>query len=163
MNKRGLSLIEVMVALVIVGSSVVTLFYRGTELLDNVQESVLRQEAMHIAETAINEIYIRGYTFYEQQGYMPEEETEFDIKADFTAEELPLSSVIPSQESDEQSGPERDAEKEEEEEKIVIVHIKVRVTSRQNRDISVSLSLDFPADTADVEGLEAILPDTSEE
>jgi len=161
MDERGLSLIEVMVALVIVGSSVVTLFYRGTELLENAQESVLRQEAMHIAETTINEIYIRGYTFYEEQGYLPEEEIEFDIEADFSAEEILLSSVIPPQEREDQSGSEREAE-DEEEEKIVIVRIKVKVISKENRDVSVSLALDFPADTADVEGLEAILPDTSE-
>ena len=158
MYKRGFTLIEVMVALVIVGGSVITLFYRGTKSLETVVEAVLKQEAMHIADTVINEIYAKGYTFYEEQGYLPEDETGFEIRADFSAEEILLSSLTEGE-----GEPDVESEEEKEkEEKIVLVHIKVTVASKEDKDISVSLTLDLPADTAGIKGIEAILPDTTE-
>ena len=154
----GITLIEVMAALLIVGGAVVPLLYMRIDSFASARKAVLMQDAMHIAETAINEIYARGYTFYEQQGYLPEDETRFEILADFTAEEILLSSLIVQEgESDAES-----EEEKEKEEKIVLIHISVAVTSKEDKDISVSLSLDLPADTAEVKGVEDILPDTSE-
>ena len=156
MRNQGLSLIEVMVALVIVGGSVVTLFYRGTESLETVVETVLKKEAMHIAEKAINAIYIKRYTFYEEQGYLLDDESRFDIEAGFTAEEILLSSLTQGEEEAEE------AEDKDKEEKIVLVHISVTVTSKENKDVSVTLKLDLPADTADVKGIEKVLPEPTE-
>ena len=155
----GITLIEVMAALLIVGGAVIPLLYMRIESFASVRKAVLMQEAMHIAETAINKIYIQGYTFYEEQGYLPEDETRFDIQADFSAEEILLSSFT-SREGEGEPDAASEEEKEKEE-KIIFVHISVTVTSKEDKDISVSLKLDLPADTAEVEGIEAVLPDTT--
>ena len=64
MHNKGITLIEVMAALLIVGGSVIPLLYMRIESFTSVRDTVLMQEAMHIAETAINDIYVKGYTFY---------------------------------------------------------------------------------------------------
>lgn len=162
MNSRGMTLIEVMAALLIMGGAVIPLLYMRSESFASVQKAVRTERAMHIAEAAINEIYIKGYTFFSEQGYIPEDETGFTVEAEFTAEEVLISSLIPSEQDGEE--PEGEPEEgEEEEDKIAVVHISVTVASTDDEDISLTLSLDFPADTAEVEGLEEILPQTSED
>ena len=161
MHKKGITLLEVLAALVILGSSIVTLFYRGTESLDDVRDTLLMQEAIHLAEQTINEICHRGYRYYEQQEYLPDEEGLFEVTAEFTAEEILLPTLISGEE---EQGLERDREDEEsKEEKVVLLHISVNVSARDKKEISVRLSLDIPAETSDMEDIESILPLTPED
>jgi len=152
----GFTLLEVLAALVIVGASVVALYYRGTESLEDAREAFLLGKGILLAESVVNEMCVFGYPYYAGGEYHGRGEEEgFTVEAEFTAEEVSLGERESGGTAVEGHPPDTGKERKT----TVILRLAAAVTLPDDPSFSVGLERTMPAEESGVAGYEAALPE----
>ena len=164
------TMVEVLVALFIIGLGVTPLIVDRGRALDKATKSVLLQEAMLIAEKKANEIFYRGYAYY-QSADLDTGNPNFECTADFSVEEINIPDLFEIDEGEEGEKelerfkvPDRENEDGEETDDLTIVvyHITVTVSSKeenpeQEPEIRVIFTLEIPEGASSIKDAENLL------
>ncbi|MFH1706990.1 MAG: prepilin-type N-terminal cleavage/methylation domain-containing protein [Planctomycetota bacterium] len=165
MIRRGFTLLEVILALVVITIALLPLLGQHSNALYDTLYATLTSQAARIAEDGMAAILTGGYAAFTEGRWRPADGTApFDCAADFTAEEIRKSLLIeaagaPPPEADAAAAT---AAAPEQEDMIVVYHIAVTVTSREFPDIRVRLALDIPAGAMPLLGVEDLVPAPAE-
>jgi prepilin-type N-terminal cleavage/methylation domain-containing protein len=167
-NRRGFTLLEVILALVVITIAMLPLLGQHSNALYDTLYATLTSQASRIAEDAMAANMTGGYAAFTEGRWRPADETvPFDCTAEFTAEEVRKTLLTEAAGAPPPEGPDAAAvtaaaTAPAEEETIVVYHIAVTVVSREFPDIRIRLALDIPAGAMPLPGVEDLEPTPAE-